>query len=150
MDGLYVPFSIDIIVCLDTPTIFANSSCFSLFNFLNSSTLFFNLSRSFCKSKVNFTLLYFLFNKMSSLFYFFKNFFIIINASQFSLYNNHFYCNILNLRGILLIKYFNYSSSTSVCFNLKYPNSSHKLYARFNLNNTVGFAPALFLSTTQA
>lgn len=41
IDGLYRPFSKEPIVCLETSTAIAKSSCFMPFSFLNSSILFF-------------------------------------------------------------------------------------------------------------
>lgn len=44
IDGLYLPFSSEPIVCLDTPIAFARSSCLIPFSCRNFSKLFFNLS----------------------------------------------------------------------------------------------------------
>jgi len=44
IEGLYLPFSKEPIVCLDTSRIEANSSCVIPFAFLISSSLFFRLN----------------------------------------------------------------------------------------------------------
>ena len=44
IEGLYLPFSKEPIVCLDTSRIEANSSCVIPFAFLISSSLFFTLN----------------------------------------------------------------------------------------------------------
>ena len=44
IDGLYLPFSIDITVCRDTPRASPSSSCRRFWDFLNSSNRFFKSS----------------------------------------------------------------------------------------------------------
>lgn len=88
IEGLYLPFSRDIIVCLETDSLSAISFCVIPWIFRNSAILFSMIITSFywiCK--VNFTLLYHVTIQMSSLFYIFKR-----NKQKSAALNNTYIC----------------------------------------------------------